>query len=864
MRKKTALTSFILSTSFLFIYFLFNDYYPFGTRSVAWCDMEQQFIPLLLELKKSFGFLSSGGGGMSFWGVFFFFISSPLSLLVLITETVNVIYLVNILTALKFGLCSFTFSMYLNYDNRDIRPAFNIILSLMYAYSGYNIMYYQNNMWLDIVCIFPVFMIAFRELIKNGRIIPYIVLLSMMVYLNYYISFMVVIFTILSCFLLLKNESNKQEHEKNSLKFFIASAVSALITAPVWLVSLIQIMNSGRNSLQDIGKTTFFGNWLDKYCLLSAVSMVMFSIVIMLKEKKFFKYGICRYYKQIMFILLMSAFIDPLNKVWHTGSYQGFSLRYGFIIIFIALVSVGAYLSEIKNKRESDKKILFICVSFVIVFAVTSTIIDAQRLTSYISGLHISGENAVILIALSIIALNVVIFAVYSFKQKGISARVLSCAMGTIFIFETIFSLNVYMKNAPDVTSRYKFTVELEDKINDDNFYRVKSQKRYFYSNMIEGMGYDTIAHYTSLTDKNFIYAMKKMGYSSYWLDVSSNGGTLVTDAFLMNKYIISTIGDFVGKGFYSSINPLKIYMNDDILDGAWISDVPPEEFESNDSERMEFSEFLCSKMLKSDNIIHKIENFETDNLIYDDAGDFYRFSPISDDGFINYSVDVSGDKVLYFDVFGNYSTNITEKYYNSCDIYVNGELIEENYPNKKMNGIINLGTFKNQTVDVQIKIKKEIFVDNFGLYLFDVSEFQKSLQTVSTGKISKNGIKITVSGISENDDRYLYIPMSYNKGYNAELNGKKCSIYKSIDSFIAVKLDNGDFTLELVFIPQGFIISLILFVIGLVVLFVYNKNSMKLLNCKKLTKFCFSLSKYVFTIVMIGICFAGLILWII
>ena len=49
MSKKTSLISFLLGTAILFIYFLFNDYYPFGERSVAWCDMEQQYIPLLLE-----------------------------------------------------------------------------------------------------------------------------------------------------------------------------------------------------------------------------------------------------------------------------------------------------------------------------------------------------------------------------------------------------------------------------------------------------------------------------------------------------------------------------------------------------------------------------------------------------------------------------------------------------------------------------------------------------------------------------------------------------------------------------------------------------------------------------------------------
>ena len=37
-----------------------------------------------------------------------------------------------------------------------------------------------------------------------------------------------------------------------------------------------------------------------------------------------------------------------------------------------------------------------------------------------------------------------------------------------------------------DITARYKVTAELSDKINDDSFFRVKLQKRYFFPNMLE------------------------------------------------------------------------------------------------------------------------------------------------------------------------------------------------------------------------------------------------------------------------------------------------------------------------------------------------------------------------------------------
>ena len=62
--------------------------YPFGDGSVSWCDMNQQVVPLLMDLKdvldgKSSLFLNlNNAGGMNFYGVFFFFLASPFSFLV--------------------------------------------------------------------------------------------------------------------------------------------------------------------------------------------------------------------------------------------------------------------------------------------------------------------------------------------------------------------------------------------------------------------------------------------------------------------------------------------------------------------------------------------------------------------------------------------------------------------------------------------------------------------------------------------------------------------------------------------------------------------------------------------------------------
>ena len=53
------------------------------------------------------------------------------------------------------------------------------------------------------------------------------------------------------------------------------------------------------------------------------------------------------------------------------------------------------------------------------------------------------------------------------------------------------------------------------------------------------GLGYPTLNHYTSLTDEDYMFTMKKLGYSSYWMEVGSQDGSLLTDALLGNRYTV-------------------------------------------------------------------------------------------------------------------------------------------------------------------------------------------------------------------------------------------------------------------------------------------------------------------------------------
>ena len=81
--------------------------------------------------------------------------------------------------------------------------------------------------------------------------------------------------------------------------------------------------------------------------------------------------------------------------------------------------------------------------------------------------------------------------------------------------------------------------LDLQNKIDDNELYRVKMDKKYFDVNMVGALGYNSLSHYTSFTNESYMFTMKKLGYSSYWMEVNSNGGTALTDSLLGNRYHI-------------------------------------------------------------------------------------------------------------------------------------------------------------------------------------------------------------------------------------------------------------------------------------------------------------------------------------
>ena len=127
----------------------------------------------------------------------FFFVSSPLSLLVLFWETADFFLLANLMTLLKISLCSLGCFWFLRGRHPALGPQWSMLLSAGYALSGYTMLFYQNSVWLDVMAVMPPLYLSACAMTRRGRGWGYLFWLTVLLMLQYYLGYAVLLFLIL-------------------------------------------------------------------------------------------------------------------------------------------------------------------------------------------------------------------------------------------------------------------------------------------------------------------------------------------------------------------------------------------------------------------------------------------------------------------------------------------------------------------------------------------------------------------------------------------------------------------------------------------------------------------------------------------
>lgn len=834
--------------------FVFKNYnmYPFGQGSIAWCDMNQQGIPLLMDFKDMLSgkdnlfFSISNAGGMSFWGVFCFFLSDPFSLLSVFVPKEEIIYFVNIMVILKLTLCSFTAAIYFRCCKKPANGAITVSLSLMYALCGYGMLFYQNIMWLDVMYLFPILMIGLEKLTKERKSVLFIISLSAITIMNFYLCYMVVVFILLYMTVWFVGERHSEFRREVCIKFLSGSVLAAMITAVIWLPSLIQVMSSGRLSSVSgtINSSSFLSHYETVLPLLFCTGFifVMLLMQVLSREKKAKEH---RRNLLLFLLTLIPFFIEPVNIMWHTGNYMSFPARYGFITIFIGLICCADLLTDIgENTSEIKSKIQYILIplSFALIYGyyfISQKIIDKdfETLTKYTATLWGKKESLDGVARLFVLSMLCYLIILLLYRKRLIMKQVFALMLVTLCCVEGMNSIRLYMVspavNNPKRTTDFASLSEMSDKIQDDDFYRVKTDFKAADYNMTGALGYPSVSHYTSLTDHDFMVMQRLFGYSTVWMKSGSTGGTELTNALYCIKYNITegkaTDHTVYTNGKYSinSISPylgLGILCSSDFSGGADISD---------GMTRAEIQQYLFENIFDtSKKLITEYDYDKKKSTGISFSNNKYQLSGSAK---VKYDIDVSGRQSLYADCYDRFSNSLSEDYFEGLCVKVNGRTIKSKYPESDANGLLKLGEFENEKITVEITANKKISCYSFGVFGLDLDMLSEAIDNTSCADLRYNGSKI-MGNVRTDSNKTCLLSIPYNDGLIVKVNGNKVPVKKVLSDLTAFELPAGENRIEIYLIPKGIIAGIIITAIGIVLLGVYIRFRRKIHIPKKVS----------------------------
>lgn len=813
--------------------------YPFGSGTIAWCDMTQQVVPMTANLEDIIGgktglFLNmQNAGGMSMIGVIFFFVASPLNLLAFCVPKQDLVMFMNVLTMIKLMAAGLTAMLFFRRCMKKLPALFAVCLSLCYAFCGYSAVYYQNSIWLDVMYVFPLLMMGIYYLVTKNKLAMYVVTLSAMAVVNYYICYMVALFCILF-FALICVRSKMGEYKQTGFLFVVGSLISLLLTAVVWLPSLLQYFVSGRTTsvTENLRTTSFIGEFQSVLPLLlySAVAIVICFGCIADKRERTRKNGTMLI---MLVLLLIPMAVEPVNLMWHTGSYMSFPCRFAFMTIFVMLVCSAQFLQDDSVHIVQDKVKKSGAARFVVPVACSLVFVCAALLLNVVMRRNeetigkysraLWSDDKYLGLEIKVFFILVVSFGfVFAMFKKGyLAKRVFGVLLCCFVAAQSVSALRMYVAGSGEYNiEKARQTREayaLDGLIDDDGFYRVKTTQKLFDVNDLGAMGYRSLAHYTSLTDRGYMYAMKKLGYSSYWMEVGSHGGTEFTDALFSVKYKIMGM-KLESEKAVSSTSKYSVYKRENCIGLGLITDRDISDMDSFEGlDRFDVQQGLYKSLFakdEKDELFKKYEPDSTGEVIINKYDDDMLLTPLGKNNELVYDIFVRGRQTLYFDCFDKLSSNLYEEINGSFSVAVNNVVIQPDYPTQGSNGLLKLGEFKNCKVTIKVNVLKNVQCSSFGVYGLDMDKLGSAVQEARCAGLDENAGVITGKCEAQQGDKcVLFVP--YSKTFNVQINGERVDYKKAFDDFIVFDLAQGENDIRITAEPMGLTAGLILTGVG-------------------------------------------------
>ena len=863
----------------LLVYFCY-EIIPFGGSIIYRMDLYHQYGPLFSELYdrlvsgESLVYSWNSGLGNSFLGNFFNYLSSPISFIVLLFGHNNTFEAVAAMIAIKSVFSAMSMAYYLKKSQKA--NGFSIsAFGIMYAFCGYFVAYYWNVMWIDAMYILPFIVLGIEKIIESGKCKTYIIALSLAIFSNYYIGFMLCIFSCIyfiyyyvcnssktkSQKAYLADEKNLFKKLKNSFFFnsgmrFALSSLAVGIILLFMLITLVHILNSS-SATADTYPTTYksYFNIFDflanhfagleptirssgedvlpnVYCGMLTILLAplyLFSKKISSTEKIA---SIC-----ILAILYFSFNINYLNFAWHGFHFPNdLPYRQSFIYSFILLIIA---FKALKHIDEYNKKQILAVGIGVIAFVV---------LVQKIGSKNVDDFTVFVTIAVTVL-MTIVLGLIVSKKAQVFALSImLVCSVATEII---IANTDHYVANQSkeSFASDYEDFKTVQNKVANNEismFYREElsdSRARmdpcwYDYNgvSIFSSMAYEK----TSNFQKDFGLYGNKINSYTY------NPQSPVYNALFGVKYIYDK-SDYIAENAYYSLkesgNLFNAYENKYVLNLAFPVTNTVAHFDASLYHNpVDAQEDLFKIATGVEDVYNRITDFE---IIYGNILSIDRYS-INEGTFALNKVSDEYDGSITVDITAKDTSNIYIYVYSRnldtvsilSPSYTNTMTVNDGY-------ILDLGSHKpNDLISVELPLKEDMSsasVD-FVAFTVDHEKFIEGYKKLKEGQLEYTEFDETVikgNFVAENDE-ILFTSIPYDESWNVYIDGEpvnKSDIFAISGGLLGINVTEGKHDITFIYEAQGLqegIVISSLFIIILLIFYILLSNKMLFFRNKK------------------------------
>ncbi len=803
-KYKYYILAFIIPIVIIGLILLLNGIFS-GEHNLLLSDLYQQYYKLLFEFKNAligdgnifYSFSKALGGSML--STYSYYLLSPFNLLVLFFDNIYHFIILNII--IKLAASSLTMFIYLKYHFKDNVKILS--LTFLYTFSLFIISNFFNIIWLDAFLLTPLIMLGIDKLVKEKKVLLYVISLFLMIYSNFYMGFMVCLFSIIYFLYRYFEKGNIKENKGLLIKFIIVSVLTGLSTMFIHYPNILSILTFTREVNIDypflnLDFIDFFSNSLmftqevdniiNIHSYLLYLGMIMFPLIIMyfVNKKITSKEKILS--GCIILILILSIVVSPINFIWYFFSPpNAFNGRFVFMFnLFLIFLAMKSYL----HINNIGKKYFYMVGSLILIMippflmgtlSLFSLIVSALFLIAYLVTLYFMRYKNLSILILGLIIIELGVNFYYTFHD---------------YTKETSATESIYIEQE-DKGTLFK---EIDELANEE-FYRSEIYIAGNYNNSYY-LNYNGTSSFLSTNNLNSdFYNIYGYGASTFDYDYIP---LPVLDSILGIEYLISNYPLYYYDNLYETT-----YQNTNALSIGYMS----KNTEVTTTE---------SSFLNQNELIKSMSGLDLD---------VYQEVVVNEDGTFSYD-----KKNQYF--FSLEKTNIKEN--SSYDIYINNEYFKKVGTSSTNN--FYLHTYytdsNNLSFNYYIPEEGEFDIDNPRLFVLNRDNLDQHIKVLKEEQLNTTTFKdgYVKANIVVNETNTLFTSIPYEKGWQVKVNGKSVETKELYDTFLGIELEPGEYEIEFTYQQPGISIGIFISIMSTTILIFYlNKNHKR--NQKKVEK---------------------------